>query len=77
MMEFAVFFLIPFDENTPSGHGDAVVEHVKKLKKLSKRRVWQKICHTLLLLTMLGFEKPFICSGPSDGSSSLSCCSER
>ena len=42
MMEFAVFFLIPFDENTPSGHGDAVVEHVKDLKKQAEADVLEE-----------------------------------
>lgn len=42
MMEFAVFFLIPFDENTPAGHGDAVVEHVKDTKKQAENDVLEE-----------------------------------
>ena len=30
MMEFCVFFVIPFDENTPRGAGDAVIEIVMR-----------------------------------------------
>lgn len=33
MMEFCVFFVIPFDENTPRGEGDAVIERVRTLKE--------------------------------------------
>jgi len=33
MMEFCVFFVIPFDENTPRGQGDATIEHARMLKE--------------------------------------------
>ncbi len=33
MMEFCVFFVLPFDEDTPRGGGDAVIEHARKVKE--------------------------------------------
>ena len=33
MMEFCVFFVIPFDEDTPPGEGDATIERARKLKE--------------------------------------------
>lgn len=32
MMEFAVFFILPFDETVPSGSGDDVIERAKAIK---------------------------------------------
>ncbi len=33
MMEFCVFFVIPFDEDTPRGEGDATIERARALKE--------------------------------------------
>ena len=33
MMEFAVFFVIPFDENTPRGEGEETISRVRKMKE--------------------------------------------
>ena len=33
MMEFCVFFVVPFDEDTPPGEGDATIERAKELKE--------------------------------------------
>ncbi len=34
MMEFCVFFVIPFDENTPRGGGDEAIERARQLKEV-------------------------------------------
>ena len=33
MMEFCVFFVLPFDEDAPRGGGDAAIEHARKVKE--------------------------------------------
>lgn len=33
MIEFCVFFVLPFDEHTPGGEGEAVIEHARVVKE--------------------------------------------
>lgn len=33
MMEFCTFFVVPFDENTPSGGDEEVLEHIRPIKE--------------------------------------------
>lgn len=38
MMEFAVFFILPFDESVPKGSGDDAIERIKVIKSEAEEK---------------------------------------
>ena len=41
MMEFCVFFVLPFDEDTPLGDGSNAIEHARKVKEIAEEECLQ------------------------------------
>ena len=37
MMEFCVFFVLPFDEDTPRGEGSDAIEYARKVKEIAEQ----------------------------------------